>query len=306
MLGDFSNMITAQGYSGGKDNLPRRTREFLFFLEANKINNIREVKTQHIIEYYEYLCKRPNMNYEGTLSNNAVRTMLRSVSLFFEFLVDSKVIEATPCGIPKLPVIPARDRTPLSEEEVQLLYKMAVNTMDRAILACGYGLGMRRMEMCLLNVSDVVFGKKEVAIRESKFYKSRSVPMAEGVIKDLKEYLVYGRPQLEMYGKPCDAFFLNRRGGRLLRATYNKRFKEIVISTDNKELIARKPTIHLLRHSISVHMINKGADADYVRRFLGHTHMETTLNVYSKQRKQRTKLYGLFKQHLQEHNIKGI
>jgi|GEM_PF-655052 integrase/recombinase XerD len=306
MLDEFGDLIVAQGYSGGRNNLPLRTREFLFFLETRKINNIKDVKTSDIIDFYEYLCKRPNMNYEGTLSNNAVRTHMRGVSYFFEFLVNSKVIEATPCGIPRMPVIPARDRMPLSEQEVQQLYAAASNMMERAMLACAYGLGMRRMEMSLLNVNDVLFSHKEVAIRESKFYKSRSVPMAEGVIKDLKQYLMYSRPEREMYGRPCDAFFLNRNGERLLKTSYNKRFKELVLRTGNKELIARRPTIHLLRHSISVHMIDRGASADYVRSFLGHTYLETTLNVYSKKRKQRTKLYQLFKSHLEDNNIKAI
>jgi site-specific recombinase XerD len=306
LLEDFEKVIVAQGYSGGKTNLPRTMREFLFFLETKRINNIKDVQTSDIIEYYEYLMSRPNMIRDGVLSGNAIRTMLRSVSYFFEHLVDSKVIESTPCSIPRLPPGPFKERIPLTEEEVKQLYKVATDKTDLAILACAYGCGMRRLELSSLDISDVVFGKKEVAVRKSKNYKSRSIPMAEGVIKDLKDYLAHGRPRREMHGQPTSAFFLNKNGSRMLKTSYNKRFWKLVLLTGNKELITKKPSIHSLRHSIATHMIDRGADVNYVRRFLGHTLLDTTVGIYAKRRKQKAKLYKLFRAHLEEHNIKSL
>ncbi|MGP8214016.1 MAG: tyrosine-type recombinase/integrase [Bacteroidia bacterium] len=306
MLEDFEKYIEAQSYSGGKTNMPRRTREFLFFLETRKINRITDVQTADIMEFYEYVIKRPNMTYGGVLSQSSVRTQLRSVSYFFDYLVDSKAIESTPCGIPRLPPSPMKQKHVLTEQEVQQLYKVATDKTDRAILACAYGCGMRRLELTNLNVSDVVFGKKEIAIRRSKFYKSRSIPMAEGVIKDLKDYLVHGRPRREMYGKPNDAFFLNKTGDRMMKTNYNKRFQNMVRLTGNKELMAKKPRMHILRHSIATHLLDRGADVQYVKKFLGHVQLDTTVGVYAKRRRQKARLYEMFRKHLEEHNVKDV
>ena len=76
---------------------------------------------------------------------------------------------------------------------------------------------------------------------------------------------------------------------------FNIRFRSLVIQTGNKELMAKKPTLHLLRHSIATHMINRGADVNYVRRFLGHTSLNTTVGIYAKRRKQKAKLYELYR-----------
>ncbi len=303
---EFEKAIVAQNYSGGKENLPRRLREFLFFLETKKINDIREVQTSDILEFYEYLVHRPNMNYDGGLCGNSVRTHLRSVTCFFEYLVDSKTIEHSPCALPRLPAGPFREVVPLTKKEIELLYKVATDPLDRAILSCGYGCGMRRLEMSNLDITDFVFSKKMVAIRKSKFYKSGTIPLTDKIIKDIKEYLVNGRPRREMYGKPTNAFFLNRNGQRMCKTSFNDRFQALVVKTGNKELIAKKPTVHWLRHTIATHMIDNGADSGYVRSFLRHILLDTTVNVYAKRRRQKAKLYKLFQKHLAEHNINEL
>lgn len=307
-LESFEKAIIAQGYSGGRGNIPRLAREFLFFLEAKKIDNIKDVQTSDIIEYYEYLLERPNMNWNGGLSADSIRKHIRAARFLFEHLISLKVMDSTPCAIPRLPPLPVRERISLTEEEVQLLYKVCRDQMDRAILACAYGCGMRRSELANLNVTDVVFAEKQIAIRKSKSCKSRSVPMAEGVMKDLKEFLIHERPKRKMYGfgPPTNAFFLNRSGKRMADASLNVRFLQLVKLTGDKILQAKKPTIHILRHSIATQMLNRGADAKYVRSFLGHVLLDTTVGIYGKRRKLKTKLYKLFQKHLEGHNLKDL
>ena len=306
LLKDFERAVIAQGYSGGKDSLPRCLREFLFFLETKKINDIKEVKTSHILEFYEYLIQRPNMNYDGVLSNSGVRGILGSITHFFEYLVEAKVIESTPCALPRLPIVHFRNLQPLSEPEIDILYSAATDKMDRAILDCAYGCGMRRRELSNLNTDDFVFSKMEVAVRKSKNFKSRSIPLTAKIMTSLRDYLANDRPRREMYGRPSPAFFLNRSGKRMGTESFNNRFHALVAKTNDKALIAKNPSIHQLRHSITTHMIDRGADPHYVRRFLGHSLLDTTVNIYAKRRQQKAKLYKLFKNHLNESNIKHL
>ncbi|MGP8216915.1 MAG: tyrosine-type recombinase/integrase [Bacteroidia bacterium] len=307
MLQGFEQAVVAQGYSGGRYGLPFRLREFLFFLETKKIEDIAQVRTADIIAYYEYLRKRPNMNREGGLSDTVIRSNLGCLRHFFKYLLNAKLIDTIPCSLPRFGFSHgAKERVPLTEAEIKMVYDAARDKTDRAILACAYGCGLRRGEAAALDLSDIVFSQNLIVVREGKNNKSRSVPMAKGVVNDLRDYIANERPGLLLYNRPTQALFLRRGGARMHDKWLNIRFKSMVKRTGNKELIAKNPSLHSLRHTIATHLVDRGATADFVRKFLGHAQLDTTMGVYAKRRKQKAKLYEVFRNHLEEHNIKVI
>ena len=50
-------------------------------------------------------------------------------------------------------------------------------------------------------------------------------------------------------------------------------------------LLRKKISLHSLRHSIATHLLDNGANIEFVQNFLGHTIIDTT-HIYSKRRKQ--------------------
>jgi integrase/recombinase XerD len=291
LLEDFKRAIQTQGYSRGKDcAYPNHVREFLFFIETKHISDIKTVKVGEVIAYLEYLSQRPNIRRGGGLSEAAIREHRYSLRLFFDYLLTTKQIESSPARFSKFQVGSSNDMRVLTVEEIKQLYAVCRNRLERAILSLAYGCGLRRSEIESLDVNDVLFSKGIVNVRKGKGNKPRTVPATDKVIQDLRGYVVYERDKRARPGTLCHAFFLNKYGERMQGWALNWYLQQMVKRTGNTSILCKAVTLHTLRRSISVHLMNNGADMDFVRRFLGHVMLDTT-HLYSRRRKQRIKPY---------------
>jgi integrase/recombinase XerD len=172
----------------------------------------------------------------------------------------------------------------LTKAEVMELYSHTNSRLVKAILALAYGCGLRKREIRVLNTGDVLFHKGIVNVH-GKNNKSRTVPMSDRVIKDLKEYIVYERPKRINSNSPTEAFILNKHGERFVSCAINGHYlKNLAEATGNKEIIRKGVHLHALRHAIATHLVEEGAPIEFVKRFLGHSLLDTTV-LYCKKRK---------------------
>jgi integrase/recombinase XerD len=283
---EFVQAMAIQGYSTA-DWCTAPTREFLFFAETKGIKNLGKMKAQDIIAYYEYLCERPNQKRDGPLSEKSIRHYIYSIRLFFDYLLAAGHIEKSPARLPKFLMGGSAEKEVLTVAEIKLLYKHAGSLYVKALLALAYGCGLRYMEIRKLNISDVLFHKGVLNVRGGKNNKSRTVPMSEGVMKDLKEYLVYDRVKRINLAKPCNGFLITKNGCRVKNGTINHHhLKWLAKRTGSKSIMAKGLHLHALRHAITTHLIEAGAPIEFVRRFLGHAMLDTTM-LYAKRRKQK-------------------
>ena len=282
---NFNSAITAKGYS--RSEYPSHIREFFFFLETKDIVEIKKVKVAEIIGYYEYLRDRPNLRRDGGLSDSSIRKHIAALNSLFDHLIKTKKIENSPARLPKFLYGPYAEREILSMEEIKLLYKQAKPGLERAILGAAYGCGLRRTEIQRLNLSDIIFHKGILNVRKGKGNKSRTIPMSDTIIRDLKEYVGYERNKRIANDLPlCPAFFLNKFGGRMDGQSYNYKLKEMIKRMQNQKLSEMDISLHNLRHSIATHLLDNGATIEFVRKFMGHSDIDTT-HLYSKRRKLR-------------------
>lgn len=285
-LDEFNTALTTQGYKG-TGMYYSTVREFLFFSERKGITEIKQVQAAEVIAYYEYLCERPNQRREGGLSEKMIRHHLFGLRLFFDYLLEAGEVESSPARLPKFNIGKSNERNILSIEEVQQLYQACETKCDRALIGIAYGCGLRRGEIEKLNMADVLLSKGMVIVREGKGGKYRTVPVSDSVLKDLKEYLLYERHKYLIAGQQStDAFLLNNQGTRFRGDKLNKRLKYIIEHTQNPILISKGITLHCLRHSIATHLLDNGANIEFVQKFLGHAEMDTAM-IYSRKRKQR-------------------
>lgn len=287
LLKEFDLAVKTKGYAK-PENLYSFTREFLFFLEGNRVQWINEVQAQHIIAYYEYLQERPNQKRGGGLSEKMIGHHLYAVRLFFDYLVDTEQMEASPARLPKFTLGKGKERSVLTLDEIQQLYKACETKRDRALISVAYGCGLRRNEIVQLNVNDVLLHKGMLLVREGKGGKFRTVPLSDSVLKDLREYVIYERPKYFQNGnfQPTPAFFVGNHGMRPKGKWHNNRLAYLIQRTQNPVLMAKGITLHCLRHSIATHLLDNGASIEFVQKFLGHAEMDTAL-IYSRKRKQR-------------------
>lgn len=155
----------------------------------------------------------------------------------------------------------------------------------RAILLVLYGAGLRRGEALRLAVADVDLANALLTVGDTKFFKSRLVPIGTGLVKVLSEYARW-RAATHPAAGATGAFFLNRRGEavhhRILQGAF-KRLREHagVRRHDGGRF---QPRIHDLRHAFAVHRLTawyrQGADVQrlvyHLSVYLGHAHLTDT------------------------------
>ena len=227
--------------------------------------------------YYEYIRQRPNQRKEGGLSDSMIRHHLYSLRLFFDYLIEIGELETSPAKLPKFQLSKYKERNICTVDEIKLLYSVCESKRDRALLSVAYGCGLRRTEIQNLNTNDILLHKGLLLVRSGKNNKSRNVPLSDNVILDLKDFLVYERSNWFTQSNPesANAFFINNHGNRMNGTMMNDRLKELIKRTNNYTLEQKEITLHCLRHSIATHLIDKGANIEFVQSLLGHAEIDT-------------------------------
>jgi len=148
----------------------------------------------------------------------------------------------------------------------------------RTLLLLLYGAGLRISEALALTVADVDLHAALLTIRESKFYKTRYVPIGPDLNRILAEYAVQraGDHCLE----PTAPFFATRLGTSVTRQMAESAFARLrahagVLRHDGARY---QPRLHDLRHTFAVHRLvswyRQGADVQrllpQLATFLGH------------------------------------
>jgi integrase/recombinase XerD len=285
LLEGFEESLRAKGMAGA-NRYGTPVREFLFFIENKAVDNIREVTAMHVVAYYDYLRERPNGRGNGGLSDSSLRNYLFYLRLFFDHLIDIGVLVASPVHLPRFGTVKRNERSVATVEEIKLLYKVAENKRDKVILSLAYGCGLRRTEILRMDTGDISLSQGTLTVRRGKFGKTRTIPMSDGVIRDIREYMIHERTK-NLWGErnPSPSLIIDPRGERPQAVWLYNRVKWLVEKSGSETMKRKEISLHCLRHSIATHLIDSGASIEFVRRFLGHVALDTT-HIYSKRRKQ--------------------
>jgi integrase/recombinase XerD len=287
---EYDRMVKAKSYKTGKGTMYQAcVKELLIWLDNNGITTVSQITGRNLFDYLnEYLVKRPNKRRGGTLSVASINHHLFSIQLLFDHLLETDHISE----VVTLPgYLPRTDNhyALLSEEEIKLLYKNCENKIERALLSAAYGCGLRRGEIENLNTADIIYQKGVLVVTNGKGNKVRDVPLNDVVQEDLKTYYMTERlDRIRSSKTRIDAFFLNLKGERMSGDYLNKILKEIVRRTANTELINKNVSLHCLRHSITTHLVDRGMGIEPLRKFLGHSEIDTT-SLYMSRRKHKNK-----------------
>jgi integrase len=162
------------------------------------------------------------------------------------------------------------------------------------MVSCLLG-GLRRAELCGLNVEDVDFENHTVSIRRNRLYNSddglyedttktvkseRTIAIPEGVTNEIQKMLEYQKKQADYLGEYWEnspALFKNPDGSTMIPQSIYR----WLIRFEEKNNLKHLP-LHGLRHTHTSMLLetNKMSIADISAR-LGHSQKTTTLNIYS-------------------------
>lgn len=155
----------------------------------------------------------------------------------------------------------------------------------RMLLLLLYGAGLRFSEATGLTLADVDLPDAILTVRDTKFYKSRIVPIGPQLAAALDSYVSQRRCDRRAQGEM--AFLLtNRDGTRLASSTVQAAFDALrrIAGVHDAEGGRQVPRLHDLRHSFAVHSLTawyrQGADVQrllpVLSTYLGHSDLEGT------------------------------
>lgn len=142
------------------------------------------------------------------------------------------------------------------------------------LLACS---GLRISEALGLRVDDVDWKHSLLIIRESKYGKSRLVPLHRTAVAALREYA-----QLRQKTFPlAEYFFVSEGGTRLARSTVGQTFDQL---RKGIPYTRRPPRLHDLRHTMASEVLRRWQSSRkgavnrilILSRFLGHSNVADT------------------------------
>ena len=156
--------------------------------------------------------------------------------------------------------------------------------MVRTLLIVLYGTGLRIHEAISLTLADVNLSQALLIIRETKFHKTRLVPLGKELTQVLLEYAT--RRQRERCPLTRDApFFIGRNKKAVEQHTIQDAFQLIrekagVRRNDGSQ----QPRLHDLRHTFAVHRLTawykEGADVQrllpVLSVYMGHVRLSST------------------------------
>lgn len=204
------------------------------------------------------------------------------------------------CFVPDLALFPAphQPRTPYiftPAEIIQLVHATATlaPTPDcplrpqgfRLAIVLLYTTGLRRGELLRLTLGDYARDEHVLLIRETKFHKSRWVPLSRPTVREVDRYLhARGRARLSL--APSTPWLAH--GLSLLRGYtgvgLGRVFRQLLTTTGIRTPDGHRPRIHDLRHTFAVHALTRwyrtGADVQAklprLATYMGHVSIVST------------------------------
>ncbi len=184
-------------------------------------------------------------------------TMLAAAAIKFFF---TEVLKK-PWSAIKVPKKERRLPEVLTKEEVKTLINSADTLKSKLMVSLLYSSGLRVSELVKLKPQEIRFEEKIGWVRGGKGGKDRMFILAEGLSKELSNYL-----------KKHENNYLFSKDKPLTTRNVQKIIKRLREKTG----IQKKITPHTMRHSFATHLLEAGTDIRYIQSLLGHSSLNTT------------------------------
>jgi len=158
----------------------------------------------------------------------------------------------------KLPVV-------LSADEVVRFLEAVPSLKTRAALTTAYAAGLRASEAVGIKLADVDAGRMVIRVEHGKGGKDRYVMLSVQLLGILRTYWRLARPTHWLFpgrdpSKPIDVQVLHAACRSACAAAG----------------LAKRVTVHTLRHSFATHLLENGADIRIIQVLLGHSNLSST------------------------------
>jgi site-specific recombinase XerD len=158
----------------------------------------------------------------------------------------------------KLPLV-------LGADEVVRFLEAVPGLKSRTALTTAYAAGLRASEAARLKVSDIDSSRMMIRIEEGKGAKDRYAMLSPQLLTILRGYWRLARPGHWLFPgrdetRPIDPQALHAACRSACTASG----------------LAKRVTVHTLRHSFATHLLEAGTDIRIIQVLLGHSNLATT------------------------------
>ena len=231
--------------------------------------------TLHLQQKRCFSVHRFNHVQDRGLSGHTINCYLRSLRIFFSWLVLENIIESNPFDRVKIPRPPRKVIPTFSDSQIQqLLNVIDARTVEGyrgyTIILTLLDTGVRVSELCGLKLDNRWLEEGMLKVL-GKGNKERLIPIGKQVQRLLWRYINRYRP--EPATANCDFLFLTQEGRPLTK----DRVEKLMAYYGRKaELKGVRCSPHTLRHTAAVKFLRNGGDVFSLQRMLGHASLEMT------------------------------
>lgn len=267
--------------SSYKDSL----KLFILFLRDHKSMNINKFKMHQInreliLEFIEWLENRGN-------SPVTINHRLAGIKSFINF-AQYKSVENLAYLQPVLSIKSLKTTTRqvdyLTEEQMNSLINLPptdtfAGLRHRIIMCLLYDTGARVQELCDLKIEDINLGNNPTVKLHGKGSKIRIVPISKNMNQILEVYI----PKFFSDIKLKNEYLIKNKNNQQMSRDGIKYIvqKYATILKNNDPSFPSKVHPHMFRHSKAMHMLAVDIPIVYIRDFLGHEDISTTM-IYAR------------------------
>jgi site-specific recombinase XerD len=193
-------------------------------------------------------------------SASAMNLAISSLKFFYNNVMGNKNVDERhrPRDDGRLPMV-------LSKEEVANMLSTENNPKHRLLLMLVYSSGLRVSEVVALKKEHIDFSRKVIYVKLGKGRKDRCTLLSEKAAQFIGEYCSFHDIKTWLFPGQAAARPLTIRSAQNI-------FDKAVRNAG----IAKKVSIHSLRHSFATHLLESGTDIRYIQALLGHANIRTT------------------------------
>ena len=227
---------------------------FINSYKSSSMEQVNNFDSREINRYHELMIQ--GKKYSSTTINQSISALK---FYYNKFLVRNVVLDGIdrPKKEKQLPNI-------WSVEEMEKILKSIDNIKHRAIILTIYSAGLRIGELTRLKPEDILSDRMLIFVRRSKGRKDRFTLLSEKNLALLRKYF-------KEY-KPKKYLFEGQNGGMYSTSSIQNILKKALKMSG----VAKRGTVHTLRHSFATHLLENGTDLRYIQDLLGHYSSKTT------------------------------
>jgi site-specific recombinase XerD len=193
-------------------------------------------------------------------SASAMNLALSAIKFFFKNVLKNDSIsgQRRPRHDKTLPSV-------LSKDEIKKILDTEKNPKHRLLLMLVYSSGLRVSEAVALKKEHVDISRKVIYIKSGKGRKDRCTLLSEKAALFAGKYCEFYRIQTWLFPGQDANKHLSIRSAQHI-------FDKASLHAG----IAKKTSIHGLRHTFATHLLESGTDIRYIQTLLGHASLRTT------------------------------